>query len=602
MKTHITLRLTLLLFFTILSSAYSAQDSFTVINQVDLKDKGIFVSTESRGLLFSKDNGSTWETLNFSLPEKKVYPFDRQEYRRITSFSVDPQNAERIALSVSSGVYLSEDGGAAWNAIPLGGPVKKTNYITSVALSTGNKETFYVGTSFNGIYKSENLGKTWEKLRFKNDPLYMGSYFYEEISSLALDDKTNTLYIACALEGAVYRSENGADPVLMPLPDLKGEMMKSVVYRSPVLVLYTEKNRYVLEEGIWSKEPLPIALKTPLPDADSLLRLKRASNKKGLYINSFHASGPALQKLIDVIKSNGYNSMVIDMKDDEGVVTYNSSLNIAKEAGAVKVRFDIDELVEKAHENGIYLIGRIVTFKDPVLYRYKKSTYAIRDSKTGNPWGNLVERDGKLVQTEFWVDPFCENVWDYNIAIAEELQKRGVDEIQFDYIRFPSDGDLSRALFLHRRIGMSRIDALESFLRKMRERITVPVSTDLYGFNSWYRMGNWIGQDIELFSRYVDVISPMFYPSHFPKSFRADDDYLKWAYMIYRTGTARARRITGERVLIRPYVQAFLIGKELSMEKPEYTAYLKSELKGLEEGRSSGFTLWNNSNRYYMLE
>ncbi len=602
MKIPTTLLVALLFLFTITTGAYSVPDTFTVINQVDLQDKGIFISTENSGFLVSKDNGISWDALNSTLPEKTVYPFNHKEYRRITSFYIDPQNTKRIALSVSSAVYLSDNSGASWSTVPLGGAVKRTNYITSVALSSGNRDTVYIGTSFNGIYRSKNLGKSWEKLSFKNDPLYMGSYFYEEISSLAFNDEENILYIACALEGAVYQSKNGADPQRILLPDLQGEMISTVVYRTPFLVLYTERNRYVLEEASWRKEPLPVTVQTPIPDAASQLRLKKAADKKGIYINSFHASGDALQKLIRVIKANGYNSMVIDMKDDEGKVTYNTALKLPDEAGAVSVRFDLDELIETAHANGIYLIGRIVTFKDPVLFRYRNNAYAIWDSESNKPWGNLVERDGKQIQTEFWVDPFSGEVWDYNITIAEELQKRGIDEIQFDYIRFPSDGDLSRALFRYRRKGMSRIDALESFLRKVREKIRIPLSTDLYGFNSWYRMGNWIGQDIELFSRYVDVISPMFYPSHFPKSFKPDDDYLKWAYMIYRTGTARARRITGERVLIRPYVQAFLIGNELAMEKPEYTAYLKSELKGLEDSRSSGFTLWNNSNRYYMLE
>ena len=95
-------------------------------------------------------------------------------------------------------------------------------------------------------------------------------------------------------------------------------------------------------------------------------------------------------------------------------------------------------------------------------------------------------------QREYWVDPFNPNVWEYNADIAEELQELGVDEIQFDYIRFPSDGDTSRISFTSSRPGMTRINALESFFRLVRERVHIPISTDLYGFNSYYRMGNWI--------------------------------------------------------------------------------------------------------------
>ena len=113
--------------------------------------------------------------------------------------------------------------------------------------------------------------------------------------------------------------------------------------------------------------------------------------------------------------------------------------------------------------------------------------------------------------------------------------------------------------------------------------------------------GNWIGQSIETLSEYVDVISPMFYPSHFPSSFLAEHSYLDRAFTIYRTGVDRAQELVAGRSLIRPYVQAFLIGGELAMERPEYGRYLIEQLSGTKEAGGSGFTLWNASNRYYMV-
>ena len=148
---------------------------------------------------------------------------------------------------------------------------------------------------------------------------------------------------------------------------------------------------------------------------------------------------------------------------------------------------------------------------------------------------------------------------------------------------------------------MTKIDALESFMRIAREKIFIPISTDLYGFNSWYRMGNWIGQNIEMLADYVDVISPMYYPSHFPASFLSDMEYLERAKYIYSEGTRRAGIITKNRALIRPYVQAFLIGEELNMEYEEYTRYLEVQIEGVNEAGGSGYTMWNNSNRYYMV-
>jgi hypothetical protein len=207
----------------------------------------------------------------------------------------------------------------------------------------------------------------------------------------------------------------------------------------------------------------------------------------------------------------------------------------------------------------------------------------------------------RYVQNEYWLDPYSPFVWEYNVQIAEELQRRGIDEIQFDYIRFPSDGNLSLIRYRNHREGMSRIDALESFLVMARERITIPISSDLYGFNSWHRMGNWIGQNIETLADYVDVVCPMFYPSHFPRDFIKEQPYLTRAYTIYQEGTTRAASIVDGRSLIRPYVQAFLIGGELAMGPSEYWTYLVRQIEGTQDAPSSGFTLWNASNRYYMV-
>ena len=134
-----------------------------------------------------------------------------------------------------------------------------------------------------------------------------------------------------------------------------------------------------------------------------------------------------------------------------------------------------------------------------------------------------------------------------------------------------------------------------------RERITIPISSDLYGFNSWHRMGNWIGQNIETLADYVDVVCPMFYPSHFPRDFIKEQPYLTRAYTIYQEGTTRAASIVDGRSLIRPYAQAFLIGGELAMGPSEYWTYLVRQIEGTQDAPSSGFTLWNASNRYYMV-
>ncbi len=597
-----------LLLFLFCVLLFTAAGPLSVCKEIVMPNGTVYLATNSRGLLSVISDGVNLIPLNKGLPKKNVYPFNNTELRPITSVYVDPLHPRRIAVTGSSGIFLSENGGELWTQVPLGGIVKKSNYITSVALSSINFRRIVIGTSFNGIFESLDSGETWRRLPMDMKPFYRGAHFYEEITALALNKDDSALAIACGLDGTLFVSTGNKTPVSVKVPSFRNEYIGSLEWESANLVLFTDKNIYRYDGTVWTRKFLPFPFKPEQPTQAELARRSLAENRRGIYINSFHASGDALDKLIKTIKSHGFNSLVVDMKDDEGRVTYNTNLPLPREAGAVRVRFDLGKLVEKAHEEGLYLIGRIVTFQDPVLFSYKNNAYALWNKKGDKPWGHFVKRknsetgDDKLVQTEFWVDPFSSFVQDYNRDIAEELQIRGVDEIQFDYIRFPSDGNVDKITYRFRKSGMSRIDALESFARKIRQVITIPVSTDLYGFNSWYRMGNWIGQNIEMLSRYVDVISPMFYPSHFPAGFKPDDDYIAWAEMLYRTGTERARIITRNRVIIRPYVQAFLMGRELAMEKEEYTAYLQQELKGAKEGGASGFTLWNNSNRYYMLK
>ena len=104
-----------------------------------------------------------------------------------------------------------------------------------------------------------------------------------------------------------------------------------------------------------------------------------------------------------------------------------------------------------------------------------------------------------------------------------------------------------------------------------------------------------------MYSRYVDVIQPMFYPSHFPRDFLGSMEYMPRAKYIYEEGTRRADYIVEGRSLIRPYVQAFRIGGELSFTQAVYSTYLQDQVQGTLDGAGSGFTLWNASNDYYMV-
>ena len=592
---------------------------YKILSSFKMPSGILYGVSKDHGFLISFDNGKTWEERNKGFSKRIIYPFKNMPWRVITNVGLDPLNEGNIAIITNHSIYVSINYGLNWREIPIGKPLKVSTYFTSIAIKPNDPQSLLLGTSFSGLFGTTDGGKTWNKISFKSDFLYRGSGFYEEISAVTYVPEKNEIIFA-------VRSGNGLYSYNLASEDIKKIQINFPQGESKINNLrFTKEQRDEESEARWvlniRTNNNTIALNPNNNRVISIIsnphllkvgafkseRKRVASDKFGIYVSSYRASGDYLKNHIEFIKSHGLNSMVVDFKDDYGWVTYNSNLKIVHQVGAVKKRINLEELLNIARKNKIYVIGRIVVFKDKQLYRYKNYKYALWDRFKKAPWRHLKEYDNtqtgekEWFQREYWVDPYSEFAWRYNIAIAKELQQRGVNEIQFDYIRFPSDGDLSTIQYRYKRKGMTKIDAIESFLRLARESIHIPISADIYGFNAWYRMGNWIGQSIEMISNYADAISPMFYPSHFPIDFLKEKDYLERAYKIYKIGTERAKSIVSGKCLIRPFIQAFLIGNELNMSSNRYTTYLIKQIEGTLEAKSSGFTLWNASNRYYMV-
>jgi hypothetical protein len=702
-----------------LNPGVSPARTFTIEQILETPSGILYGISKQRGFLVSFDQGKRWLEHNDGLPRRVVHPFgaDTQRVRHLTALNVDPLHEGRVAITTADELYLSENFGKSWQLIPIGKPLRSTSYFTAVALSPRDPDTLLVGTSFNGFFETTDRGASWRDPSLSARFLYRGAGFYEEISGLSYHPTDpGVIFFACGFGHGVY--EGSPDRKSWTRLDFPGDRSGEIIYRLEAtpsggswrLEVQTHKSRWrlSLETRNWrngGEQPgdsfVRAAAQAERGEPFRRERIRKASDRFGLYVSSFRAQGQDLDNHLRFIRENGLNSLVVDCKDDFGWIAYDTRLEFPRKIGAVNKRFSLEELLDKAHRQGVYVIARLVVFKDRQLYNYNNYQYALWNHVTDGPWryrvkvevppepeeepaeekakkreegtardaaqqgdteGEGTVRDGaeqghtegdgrertglqqerrtdqgrdpsspkqdprlreqqlqepqspeqqgavappepvyKYVQNEYWVDPYSPEVWRYNLAIAEELQQRGVDEIQFDYIRFPSDGNLSRIQYRYRREGMTPIDALESFLIQARQTIHIPISTDLYGFNSWHRMGNWIGQSIDVLADYVDVICPMFYPSHFPRDFMKDVPYLERGRRIYEEGTTRAAFMVRGRSIVRPYVQAFLIGGELAMGPAEYSAYLTNQIEGTLAAPSSGLTLWNASNRYYMV-
>ena len=310
---------------------------------------------------------------------------------------------------------------------------------------------------------------------------------------------------------------------------------------------------------------------------------------KGIYVTGAMAGTSGMDDLIALVDRTELNAMVIDVKNDDGRVVYEMDTPLVSEVGsAQRLVSDMPELIRTCREHGIYLIARIVAFKDPFLAENRT------DLALHNTDGSLFRDSSGLA----WVNPYQEEVWEYLLEIAKEAARIGFDEIQFDYIRFPTDGEnLGDAFYRWQDEGMDKESALMSFLSYARQEIKAPISIDVYGANGWHRSGSRTGQEVEVLSDYVDVICPMYYPNHFSQNFMAYKPEIQRPYRIYYFGSYRNAVICRNKVVIRPYAQAFYL--PVSYDKKYYDEdYVQRQIFGIRDSINQGYTYWNNSGRY----
>lgn len=573
-------RFSLILFLIFTSYIYAESERIVM-----LEDGTFLSSCRSSMMQRSFDGGATWEPLLSGLPQKFIYPFEEREYRELSNIYCHEESGCMVCCG-SNFVYFYNPSDGYWQEIPLKAPIKERAYFTSVAMTkTEQGFTILVGTSCDGIFSTSDMGMTWEI--FPSNRFYIGAGFYEEISSIcpANTDGEYAWYASCLPDNILYGYQ--AD-----IQRWKPLATPEVVMKNPIhaitdigvsLRIFTGSDVYECsyDASEWYKyDDIKLPYEEKVPTYSKTVRMQKASNRTGIYLNYVNGMPGRFEKHIEFMKKHGMNSFVIDLKDDFGKVRYRGQ--------------NLTDLLETAHNAGLYVIGRVVVFKDEQMYRKDNFRYAVRNKTDGKPWEN-----GR----EYWVDPFCSEVWDYNIGLAMEFQAAGVDEIQFDYIRFPTDGKISNIDYTWRHDGMTNSDALESFLKKAREVISIPISVDFYGFNGWNKMEKWNGQNLDMASKYVDAVSPMYYPSHFSTDFhKKGKTYIEWAEYLYEAGTKHSKLIADYNgCIVRPFVQAFLVGSEKNFDQHQYFEYFRKQIDGLNKENASGFTLWNSSNKYYMV-
>jgi hypothetical protein len=330
------------------------------------------------------------------------------------------------------------------------------------------------------------------------------------------------------------------------------------------------------------------------PEGGEPVIMLRPKAIRAAYLTYYGVAEPRIRdRVLELVGRTELNAVVIDVKGDRGLIPYRTRVPAALEAGVLGpvIIKDFDGLLQSLRERNIYTIARIVTFKDNVLALHRPDL-AVVDTRTGKPWLD----NEKLA----WVDPFREEVWDYVIAIAKEAAAKGFDEIQFDYVRFPTDGKLSAAVYAQPNTSATRLPAISAFLARARRELGptgVFLAADIFGYTAFNANDTDIGQRVEELAPHLDYICPMVYPSGYHLGIPGYRNPVAHPYEVVRESVRLIRqRSQHAPAQVRPWLQDF---RDYAFDKRIFgTREIRAQIKGALEGGATGWMLWNPRNDY----
>ncbi len=324
---------------------------------------------------------------------------------------------------------------------------------------------------------------------------------------------------------------------------------------------------------------------------------------KGIYMTSWIASAPSLRaRLVHLLDTTEANTVVIDIKDYSGKIVFQVTNPKLKAYGSEEVRVkDMPEFIASLHQRGVYVIGRVAVFQDKYFVTRRP------DLAVKNETGSAVWKDHKGIS---WIDVGAREYWDYIILLAEESHKIGFDEINFDYVRFPSDGNMKDISFPWSSTT-PKATVLKNFFSYLHDHLAtltpdLKISADLFGMTTTVIDDMGIGQVLENALPYFDFIDPMVYPSHYPTTFMGYKNPEQYPYEVVKfamqSAVERAHALASSSpdhislntytTKLRPWLQDF--GLKVTYGQRE----VRAQIKATNEVGLSSWLLWSASNNY----
>jgi len=375
------------------------------------------------------------------------------------------------------------------------------------------------------------------------------------------------------------------------LTEINNLIIKSQ-YVTTEKVIQTESGEEKAITELVHKNSIPII--PPIPPKPEKIEAK------AIYLTARGVTSSVIYtRALRLLEETELNAVIIDIKDYSGKLSYSSEIPLVKEIGADKnpIIKDMKKIIDELHEKNIYVIARQTLFQDPVLSK-QRPEWAVQNKYTGNRW---VDRKGLG-----WMDPAAKEVWDYNIAIAKEAVSLGFDEINLDYIRFPTDGNLKAMKFNFHPDDKPKHETIRDFLKYFSEAMEdepTYTSVDFFGLvtvkvKAKDDLG--IGQLLVDAIPYVDYIYPMVYPSHYANNFIGLKNPALYPYEVVKYSLEKAKEgfdpelLNGlePRAKIRPWLQDFDMGAVYD------ASMVRAQIKAAEETNSDGWLLWDPRNFY----
>jgi len=301
---------------------------------------------------------------------------------------------------------------------------------------------------------------------------------------------------------------------------------------------------------------------------------------KGIYLNGYDfANKDKIQSITNILLKTEVNTVVLDVKTDNGHLLYNSGLPEVSELNNKRVKYDKDVLLKFKSDFNIYLIGRVVAFQDPTFAK-KFENSSVINPETNSPF----TQNG-----QYFLDPGDDKARDYVLNVAAEACSLGFDEIQFDYIRYP-DTNTKGLIYEDENITKNRVENINSFLISSKDVLNgmgCLVSADIFGYVLQNKSDNGIGQHLETIVETVDFISPMVYPSHYSKGSFGYQYPNNFPYEVVSAALNDGLKRGIEKEKIRPFLQGFWHDSE------DVQITIKAA-----ENKNLDWIIWNNSSQY----